>query len=292
MSARWYLFPAPVVFKVSGKDARRYLNNRLSNDLRSAPPGTTLRAGALSPQGRVEGLYTVFVEADDLFYLVCDGGDRQPLFAALGRYIVADRVSIVDCSSEVAFAHTTATSSEISQCVGERRVSVAPRSRIADQGSDLLALNTPPVALAQELERVWGAPLSRESYDLARFAHGSVEFPLEVNSSVVLTEVGLRDSVSFTKGCYVGQEVIERSDAIGKLPRTLERAVFIGGTGVVPEAPVLKGDGQYVGKVLSVINDSEQGRALAFVLLKSGAYSSADALECGGCRGSLEPRLL
>lgn len=287
MSDRWYLFPAPVVFKVSGKDARRYLNNRLSNDLRSATAGSTLLAGALSPQGRVEGLYTVFVSSDDTFYLVCDGGERQPLFAALGRYIVADRVSIVDCSSEVSFVHTTNASAIIDDILPGATVMVAPRTRMAREGRDLLIVSASTEQLARELSTRWGTSLSKEEYDLARCKQGTVEFPTEANGNVILTEVGLREAVSFTKGCYVGQEVIERSDAIGKLPRRLERVSFEGGEGVIPDAAVLKADGAYAGKVLSVFRDSEKGRALAFVLMKSGAYSIGDTLECGGSKGHL-----
>ena len=81
----WYLQPSPVVFKVTGKDARRYLNNRLSNDLRTATAGASLVAGALTPQGRVEGLYTVYVVSDDLFYFGRRGD--FPFTIVLGRWI-------------------------------------------------------------------------------------------------------------------------------------------------------------------------------------------------------------
>ena len=284
MSVTWYLPPAPVVFKVSGKDARRYLNNRLSNDIRSLPAGSSLKAGALTPQGRVEGLYTLFVDTDETFYLFSSGGDRQPLFASLSRYLVADRVSIVDCSSDVVAGHL---SDDALSSLGHLHVLKAASRRVSDSGADFLVLGASRVDIEKALTEAFGVPLSREQYDLLRFAQGCVEYPTEVDSGIILTEAGLRDAVSFTKGCYVGQEVIERSDAIGKLPRHIERIVFEGETGVAAGANIMSGEGTYVGKVLSVFVDTSRHVTKAFGLLKNGAYVANDKVQCGGIVGRI-----
>jgi folate-binding protein YgfZ len=290
MSVKWYLPPAPVVFKVSGKDARRYLNNRLSNDLRTVAAGATLLAGALTPQGRVEGLYTIFVESQETFYLVATGGERQPLFASLSRYIVADRVSIVDCSSDVVVGHLGGNSMPQ---LGALRVLVAPCRRISDGGFDFIVLEGARAEIVKSLDEALGVSLTREQYNLLRFSQGCVEFPTEVDDGVILTEAGLREAVSFTKGCYVGQEVIERSDAIGKLPRRVERVVFEGSSGIAADANIMGGEGKYVGKVLSAFVDATQNVTKAFALLKNGAYVANDAVQCDGIVGrilSLEER--
>lgn len=284
MSVTWYQPPAPVVFKVSGKDARRYLNNRLSNDIRTLAAGATLRAGALTPQGRVEGLYTLFVDSDETFYLVSTGGERQPLFASLSRYIVADRVSIVDCSGDVFVGHI---GSNAMPSLGELRVLLAPCRRIADKGLDFIVLGPSRADIAQAVHEALGSSLTREEYDLRRFAQGCVDYPTEVNDSVILTEAGLRDAVSFTKGCYVGQEVIERSDAIGKLPRRVERVVFESATGIAPEANMMSGDGKYVGKVLSAFVDTARNVTKTFALLKNGAYAVNDKVQVDGIVGRI-----
>lgn len=284
MSVMWYLPPAPVVFKVSGKDARRYLNNRLSNDVRALPVGASLRAGSLTPQGRVEGLYTLFVDSDETFYLVSTGGERQPLFASLSRYIVADRVSIVDCSSDVVVGHL---GGETMPPCGDLRVLLASCRRIADRGLDFIAFGAPRTDVEKTLHAMLGVSLTREEYDLRRFAQGCVEYPTEVDDSVILTEAGLRDAVSFTKGCYVGQEVIERSDAIGKLPRQVERVVFEGVTGIAPGANIMSAEGKYVGKVLSAFVDAPRKVTKAFSLLKNGAYAANDQVQCDGIVGKI-----
>ncbi|MEY4669230.1 MAG: hypothetical protein RL518_1929 [Pseudomonadota bacterium] len=281
----WYLQPAPVVFKVTGKDARRYLNNRLSHDLRNVSAGASLAAGALSPQGRVEGVYTVYVDGDDLFYLVSDGGDRQPLFAALGRYIVADRVSIIDCSSECLVGHRTdATSLEF----GEGVVCYThSRRRLGEDGEDLLIISNNPSDIRAKLGARLGTPLSTAEYDLKRFADGFAQYPNEINESMILTEAGLRDAVSFQKGCYVGQEVIERSDAIGKLPRHLERIVLEGAEEIPVHASVIGRDAKPIGKVISSIADTDHKRMCVFALLKTGSYTAHDQVQCEGRIGRI-----
>lgn len=285
MSLSWYLQPAPIVFKVTGKDSRRYLNNRLSNDLRTIQPGSSIVAGALTPQGRVEGLFTVYVEANDTFYLASDGGERQPLFAALGRYIVADRVSIVDCSSESLVGHIVGGAKVP---VPEGAISLSsPRKRFATEGRDFLVVSPSILEAREALIKELGAPLSKESYDRARFEGGFVEYPTEVNDNIILTEAGLRDAVSFQKGCYVGQEVIERSDAIGKLPRRVERLVFDGLVPVEPGGTIVGAADKPIGRVLSAIPCAEVSRTYVFALLKSGAYAANDTVRCETSQGRI-----
>ena len=285
MSVIWYLQPTPVVFKVTGKDARRYLNNRLSQDLRNAASGASLTAGLLTPQGRVEGLFAVYVVADDQFYLVSDGGERQPLFAALSRYIVADRVSIVDCSSEALVGHVGGEFSFTPSSEVVCRTST--RNRLGTEGKDFLIVTTQVAQTGEELVKSLGSSLAQDEYDRRRFAQGFVQYPTEVNDSIILTEAGLRDSVSFQKGCYVGQEVIERSDAIGKLPRHVERIVLDGNAEIPVHASVIGQDTKPIGKVLSVIPDVAHGRTLVFALLKTAGYAAGDGVQCEGLVGRI-----
>jgi folate-binding protein YgfZ len=281
----WYLQPSPVVFKVTGKDARRYLNNRLSQDLRTISAGGSLVAGALSPQGRVEGLYTVYAQSDDTFYLASDGGERQPLFAALGRFIVADRVSIVDCSSEALVGHVDGYSCP--ELGGDDLCLAHPRRRIGEDGEDFLIISNKTTDVRSSLIERLGQPLSTKEYDLKRFADGFAQYPTEINDSMILTEGGFREAVSFQKGCYVGQEVIERSDALGKLPRHLERVVFDGAEALPLQGSVLGKESKPIGKLLSTFADPANNKLCAFALLKNGAYAAHDQVQCEGRVGTI-----
>lgn len=293
MITGWHIFPKPIILKVSGKDARRYLHNRLSNDIRSLEPGCAMRAAALTAQGRVEGLFTVFCAASDLFYLACDGGDAAEVRAALSRFIVADRVSVEDLSESSTFAHVAAVPEAIKGAVAVQEPSMllcAEYARIAELGTDVLL-----VGMAHgEAERLFRerlpGPLSHEGYELLRLKRGTPAYPSEVTSEIILTESGLYDAVSFTKGCYVGQEVLERSDAIGKLPRALER-IQLGGIVAVPAGTEIIGAaGERIGQAVSAAPDPAGQATFVFAILRNGKYGSGDAVTCAGASGVILAR--
>jgi folate-binding protein YgfZ len=288
MTRLWKTLAGSVVLKVSGKDSRRYLNNRLSNDLRSLSPGASIAAAALTPQGKVEGLFTVLCEADDLFYLICDGGVRQAIFAAVGRYVVADRVSIEDLSLSAVVTHVSGPEADLRaeiETLGAQVTSRVFQSSISPLGIVVVVLDGAGESMEAAFAALWGKPLSAEELMRVRFSGGFPEYPTEVNDEVILTECGLLSAVSFSKGCYVGQEVIERSDAIGRLPRHLERISLSGCGSVQVGDAVLNREGTVIGKVVSSFCDATNERTFLFALLRSGKYAAHDAVLSGSLTG-------
>jgi folate-binding Fe-S cluster repair protein YgfZ len=100
----------------------------------------------------------------------------------------------------------------------------------------------------------------------------------------------MREAVSFSKGCYVGQEVLERSDAIGKLPRALERVVFQGTDPLEQGSAVSDAQGASIGKIVSSMKSPSSGQIYAFALLRSGTYSAGDRVTCADAVGEVIPR--
>jgi len=288
MSTNWYLFPEPIVLAVTGKDARRYLNNRLSNDLRTLQPNEAARAAALTSNGRVEGLFTVFVESAESFLLACDGGNREGVKAALAKFIVADRVNVTDISACAVVAHVAMESSQVRESVSsvatERKLLCA-RMRVSTVGSDVILVTDVPIDGLHRLTELFGPALSEESYNLLRIKQGVPVYPDEINEDVILSECGVLDAVSFSKGCYVGQEVIERSDAIGRLPRSLERIRLLGSGLISVGEQVLNAAGEPIGKVLTSALDLDA--TLMFALLRNGKYGRGDSVTCAGHAGEI-----
>jgi folate-binding Fe-S cluster repair protein YgfZ len=85
----------------------------------------------------------------------------------------------------------------------------------------------------------------------------------------------------------VGQEVIERSDALGKLPRHLERIVFEGHDPLPDQASVVGKESKPIGKIVSTIADSANNKLCAFALLKNGAYAAHEQVQCEGRVGTI-----
>jgi len=168
LKSEWIVLSDAICFRVSGKDSRRYLHNRLSQDIRALMPGQSARAVALSAQGRVEGVFSVWCEGEGRFLLVCDGGDPRVVGSALKRFIVADRVVCDDISSQVSLVHVVSEepllASGIEQ-VGLRIICRFTRGRIDQYGVDLLIGSGDRAALLGKLGECFGPGLAPERYD-------------------------------------------------------------------------------------------------------------------------------
>ena len=283
MSYQWIQLNKAITFRVTGKDSIRYLHNRLSNDIRGLPTGAGCLAAALSAQGRVEGLFSVSCIAECEFILVCDGGELESILSAVKRFVVADRV-IFEHYENTALIHIAEPSDRVGAIVKEIGVTpgcIVQRSRISSAGCDLLINSEDLGIIAEKL----GKPLTQQSYDQLRWRFGTPVYPDEINDQGMILEYGLREAVSFTKGCYVGQEVVERSDAIGKLPRKLER-IELKEAGLVDLGTSITSlSGEVLGKVIGVIPAVSDDNVYLFALLRGEKYKQGDEVLVAGRSG-------
>jgi folate-binding protein YgfZ len=241
-----------------------------------------VQAAALTSQGRVEGLFAVFCEAEDRFFLCADGGESASLAKVVGRFVVADRVSIADETARMAVVHLSPDMATLQTMLCQLSIKpylVLPAHRLGSQGTDVVIERQALAEFLSRCEEEFGNCLEDDEYFCMRWRAGLPVFPAELNEDVILTECGMHHAVSFAKGCYVGQEVIERSDAIGRLPRTLERIEFLEVRDFALGSVVIK-EGGAVGKLLSCGIDREHQRVLAFALCRSGTVKSGDPIQC------------
>jgi folate-binding protein YgfZ len=310
----WRILDHAVIFEVSGRDCIRYLHSRLTQDIASLKHSSSAMAAALSAQGRVEGLFCVLNEAPDTeigagarFLILSDGGDPLELLSVLRRFVVADRINFVDLSSELKVLHIAADLKEpllqvlatIEEKLGAGKLRAKiERKRLLTFGFDLVVSAGELSKVELLLSELLGAQLTSRSYDLQRWKAGCATFPDEINGEGMVLEYGLRDAVSFSKGCYVGQEVVERSDAVGRVPRCLERLVIDSGEPLQQSYEQLKGAvitnvaKEVLGRVVGVIPDRldcQEGNGVSgalsgyklFALLRNGRYQLSDELICG-----------
>ncbi|MFN4897048.1 MAG: YgfZ/GcvT domain-containing protein [Pseudomonadota bacterium] len=290
IASMWFIIDTAVCFRVSGKDSRRYLHNRLSQDIRSLQPGQSALAAALTAQGRVEGLFIVACESDDSFLVASDGGDALALSQALMRFKVADRVVCSDVSNEIALVHLAIDGVQARTLAHSAGLGVGAclqRARIALAGVDLIFTGINAERAGEAVMPTLGAPLRRFEYDLLRWRAVCATFPEEINEQGMLLEYGLRQAVSFTKGCYIGQEVVERSDAIGRVPRQLERIQLNGRELVGKGSPIVTPSGESLGKVIGEIKNDHDGSLYLFALLSVGKYKRGDDVQCAQRHGKI-----
>ncbi len=148
---------------------------------------------------------------------------------------------------------------------------------------------------ADEVEAPAGVPAaSIADYEVARIEAGVPVMGRELDESTIPAEAGVVDrSVSFTKGCYTGQELVARIDSRGgNVPRRL-RGIVVGGDGgaLPPIGATVHADGKEVGTVTSVVRSARLGAPVALAYVRRAVEPPAD-VELRWDGGSTPARVL
>ena len=204
------------VVRVAGPDAASYLQGQLSQDVDALGVGEGRESLLLSPQGRVDAYLRVAKLADDEFALDVESGFGDAVIERLERFRLRTKV-VFDPLEWV--------------CTGLR----GPASRAAVTGDPVLRLDTDwPGLVGVDLlgprppdDLPWVAPgtveCPAEAWEAARIEAGQPVLGREIDERTIAAEVGVVErAVSFTKGCFTGQELVARLDARGsKVARRL-----------------------------------------------------------------------
>jgi folate-binding protein YgfZ len=252
------------VVEVAGEDRVGFLQGLVSNDVALAAPGHAVWAALLTPQGKWLADFFVLADADRLL-LDCERAQAPMLAQKLGRFRLRARVTVADVSDHLRAA--AAWGAPPPPVDG----TVAPDPRLPDAGWRILAADLP------------SATADAADWDRHRLALGLPDGSrdLEPEKSVLL-EAGFDElgGISWTKGCYMGQELTARTRYRGLLKRRLV-PVDVAGPLPPPGAPVLR-DGAEVGTMRS----GRDGRGIALLRLEA---LDAPSLACA--EATLMPRI-
>lgn len=298
--------PGSLILEITGRDSARYLNARLTNDIKSLTAPGTCRAAALNPQGRTEGFFRVIAAAKDHYILTCDGGDPEKVIPAFKRYIVADRVDVKDLSGEFSAVHLIPGPQTLTIPVPGKEAINLPAGpadvliqeglyavravRAGPPGYDLICSSALSSQICSSLVQDGAILCDGESLKLKRIKAGIPSFPEELNDSHLFSESGLSDAVSFRKGCYVGQEVVEKIDAYASLPKVLKKLKLEGKLENSADLHVfsaVQGENtpNKIGKILSFVYDPGENATYCFAAIKSDFASNAQTFTVGGLTG-------
>lgn len=189
--------------RVVGPDAATYLQSQLSQDIRPMAVGDSAWSFLLQPTGRVDVLLRVWRRADDEFVLDTDAGFGDAMVARLQRFKIRVKADIETLPW---------------QCIAVRGGSLEGALPSWGSGSDVLGPNPQPPSGTRQGS---ADELLAARIDAAWPAMGAEIIPGET----IPAETGITDvAVNFRKGCYPGQELVERMDSrAATAPRALRR---------------------------------------------------------------------
>ncbi len=286
---------------LTGSDRVRWLNGMVTNNIRDLARGRGVYAFMLNPQGRILADFYVFNRGDRLF-LDTDQSQAEKILATFDHYIIMDEVEVSNLSLESAIIRVGGPNSrEVLRAAGLEVVELEPLEfadsawqqmsltvlRTDHEAIELFELWLSPAhapALRAALLKAGATPVGGAALESFRIASGIPRYGQDIRERDLPQETEQRRALNFSKGCYVGQEIVERIRSRGNVHRTFTGFVVDGA--LPPLGTKIQLDGKDVGEITSVaslpVATGERLVALGYV--RREAASAGQELSAEGAK--------
>jgi folate-binding protein YgfZ len=275
---------------VTGSDRLRWLNGMVSNTVQALPEGEGNYSLLLSVQGRIQGDCYVYRRAGDM--LLDTGIDQVPaLMRHLDHFVVMDDVELADVSQQwtglsltgprasqvLATLGFVAANSSVenarmhSASIGEVACTIVEAYHVSVPRYELWFPPEHVLAVWETLQAAGANPCGWEAMEALRVLEAIPLYGVDLNDRDLPQETGQTRALNFSKGCYLGQEIVERIRSRGKVNRQFRQFEL---QGAAPQAlPLdLRSNDQSVGRITSTASLSSAGLpnvlALGFIRIE------------------------
>ena len=204
-----------------GRDRARLLHAITSNEVKKMVPGDSCYAFLLNPQGRIQGDLHLLCLADH-FLIDTEPGLREKVHQTIRRYIIADQVELEDVGAQTASIGVEGPAAAAFE-LGPGEQTIAPFTVTGQQGYRIYCPAESKAGLVRQLESGGAKPASAADARLVRIENGKPLYGEDIRDTTLPQETQQMQAVSFSKGCYLGQEIVERIRAQGRVNKKLER---------------------------------------------------------------------
>ena len=217
--------------RLTGEDRLRFLNGQVSNDMRLAKADAAVYTGVMTLKGKM--CADAFVHAaGDALMVDAEADVRESLAARLEKYIIADDVQLEDVTETFGLFHLLDFYDEPGKDVapvlpgalagigsGVRGVRAA---RFGRPGMDVFFDAELEDTVRAQMHHARYTELNEDALASLRVLSGVPQWGTELDENTLPAEAGIEDrAVSFTKGCYIGQEIVSRVRSVGHVNRSL-----------------------------------------------------------------------
>jgi folate-binding protein YgfZ len=262
--AAWLDLSARGRIVARGRDRARLLHNITSNEVKKMTLGTGCYAFLLNPQGRIQADLCLFC-SEDHFLIDTEPELREKVQQLIRRYIIADQVELEDVTSQTAAIGVEGPGTEfIHLPPGDH--DIAPFSLTGQPGYRVYCSTDQLPGLIRQLESAGAKPATADDARLMRIENGIPRYGEDIRDTSLPQETQQMHAVSFTKGCYLGQEIVERIRALGHVNKKLVR-LEIDGSEPLPHGAKLMVDGREA-EITSSVYSPHFGKVIALAYVR------------------------
>lgn len=283
------------LFSITGRDRVRWLNSMITNNIRDLAPGHGVYSFVLNPQGHILGDLHVFNLGESLMAEI-ERGQSESLLQILRRYIIMDKVEIADLSAEkIAISIAGSKAADALAAIGlnhapgmlqfstlrwnETELTLLRGDNPCFPNYEIWIAADQAETLLRALQGAGAQLVGDETLETFRILCGIPKVGQDIRERTLPQETGQDRALNFSKGCYIGQEIVERIRARGNVHR-----VFMGfeveGNAPAPGTKV-QANGKDVGEITSVMSAPLKQKRLALGYIRKEALDAGEDLRAG-----------
>jgi tRNA-modifying protein YgfZ len=289
--------------EVSGADAGAFLHNLTTNDIKGLPVGAGCEAFLTTATAKVVEhllVYHVLLSGErEAYFIDVEPGRAELLIQHLDRYVISEAVEFADRTRE--FSQIRLAGPRAKDILEKALLDDVPDLKplqhmvrtfgtnshshirrhdpLALPGYDIVCLNALAANVWGMLVRAGARPAGLEAHELLRVEAGTPALGPDIDESRFVVEVGrVAQSISYNKGCYLGQEPIVMARDRGQVQRTL-LGLKVSGEGIVPRGSKLFREGKEVGVTGSSVVSPALGQPIALAYVRRGSQDPGTMVE-------------
>jgi folate-binding protein YgfZ len=258
--------------RVSGSEATMFLNGLITNDVKNLAQNRWMPAVFPTVQGRLIGAVRVIRGSEPAFLIDTETASHEAVLKTISRFTLAGDFKVADVTAETALLTLQGQGAgEILQKVFDKSFSDLPEngvdeitwltvpvtiiraSHTPEDGFDLFIDSSRKAELQQALEAAGAQPVGDDTFEILRVEAGIARYGVDMDETNVVPETNLDNAVSYTKGCYVGQEIIIRIKHRGHPAKKLTGLRFETDQQIEPGAIIMSKENQEIGRVTSAV---------------------------------------
>lgn len=289
---------------LTGGDRMRWLNGMVTNNIRDLEPGRGVYALLLNPQGHILGDLYAYNREESLL-VATDQSQVEKILAVFDKYIIMDDVEVANVSDQLTTVGIAGPKArEALQAAGfdvpelkplqfveitwqQVGVTLVRGDNPSVQSFELLLAPGHAESAYEALTRAGARPVGTAALELLRIAAGIPHYGVDIRERDLPQETEQERALNFSKGCYVGQEIVERIRSRGQVRRKFAGFEISGPLPAVGSK--IQVEGKDVGEITSAASlpGAEGERRVALGYIRREVAIPGKQVSAGGCAATV-----